>query len=326
MKNRKWAWILGGLLAALVLIVIAVIMYIRFALPDVPLQTVSVQYTPDRIARGQYLANHVLVCMDCHSTRDWERFSGPPLEGTLGKGGEIFDQKLGFPGSFSSPNITPYNLGNWTDAEIYRAITSGETKNGKALFPIMPYFAYGTLDSEDIFSIIAYIRSIPVIRSTSPPSDPAFPMNLVLRTFPKKARPSARPSSDNSIKYGEYLVRAAACIECHTTARHGQIVKSLAFSGGREFIMPNGVLTSPNLTPDPETGIGKMSKQDFINRFRGFDPGVYNSKKLGRSDMPTIMPWTMYAGMDAKDLGAVYTYLHSLPAIRNAVVRWKPMQ
>lgn len=326
MKKRKWAWILGGLLAALVLFVIAVMLYIRFALPNVPLQTLSVQSTPERISRGQYLANHVLVCMDCHSTRDWERFSGPPVAGTTGKGGEIFDQKLGFPGAFSSPNITPFNLGNWTDAEIYRAITSGESKNGRALFPIMPYFAYGTLDNEDIYSIIAYVRSLPVIRSTPPASDPAFPMNLVVRTFPRKAEPSVKPPSEDSIKYGEYLVRAAACIECHTTAKHGQIVKSLAFSGGREFIMPNGVLTSPNITPDPETGIGKMSREDFIMRFKGFDPVVYNARKLGRNEMATIMPWTMYAGMDSKDLGAIYAYLHSLPAKKNVVVKWKPMQ
>jgi len=326
MKKSKWAWILGGLLAALVLIVIAVMLYIRFGLPDVQLQTVSVQSTPERIARGQYLANHVTVCMDCHSTRDWEKFSGPPVAGTLGKGGEVFDQKLGFPGAFSAPNITPFNLVNWTDAEIYRAITSGESRNGRALFPIMPYFAYGTLDNEDIYSIIAYIRSIPVIRSTPPASDPAFPMNLVVRTFPRKARPSTKPSSDDSIKYGEYLVRAAACIECHTTAEHGQIVKSLAFAGGREFIMPSGVLTSPNITPDPETGLGKMSRENFIKRFKGYDPLVYNAGKLGRNDMASIMPWTMYAGMDAKDLGAIYAYLHSLPAKKNVVVKWKPLQ
>jgi len=122
------------------------------------------------------------------------------------------------------------------------------------------------------------------------------------------------------------LVRAAACIECHTTAEHGQIVKSLAFAGGREFIMPSGVLTSPNITPDPETGLGKMSRENFIKRFKGYDPLVYNAGKLGRNDMASIMPWTMYAGMDAKDLGAIYAYLHSLPAKKNVVVKWKPLQ
>ena len=289
---------MGGLLSALVLVVAGVMLYIRFALPNVPLQNITVKVTPENVERGRYLANHVTVCMDCHSTRAWDRFSGPPIPGTLGKGGEVFDHKMGFPGSFSSPNITPFNLGDWTDAEIYRAITSGEGRDGKALFPIMPYFAYGTLDTEDILSIIAYVRSIPAIRNTPPPSNPAFPMNLVLRTFPTAAHPVTRPSESDSVKYGEYLVKASGCIECHTQAKHGQIVKALAFSGGREFIMPNGVLASPNITPDMETGIGKMSRDDFIKRFKGYDPSNYQAPKLGPKDMKTIMPWIMYAGMD----------------------------
>ena len=325
MRKKIWARILGGLLAAVVLIIAGVILYLRFVLPNVPLQDISVQVTPERLERGQYLANHVCVCMDCHSKRDWERFSGPPVSGTLGEGGEIFDEKMGFPGAFSSPNITPFNLGSWTDAGIYRAITSGETREGKPLFPIMPYFAYGTMDTEDIFSIIAYIRSIPEIRNTPPRSNPAFPMNLVLRTFPGKARPATKPSESDTIKYGEYLIRASGCIECHTTAKHGQIVKEKAFAGGREFIMPTGLLVSPNITPDKETGIGLMSREDFIRRFKGFDPAIYKAPNLGRRDMPSIMPWMMYAGMTKNDLGAIYAYLLSLPPKNNVIIKWKPL-
>lgn len=317
---------MGSLMAVLVLFVITVILYIRLALPNIPLQKVTVQSTPERVERGRYLANHVTVCMDCHSTRDWDRFSGPPVPNTTGIGGEVFDERMGFPGAFTSPNISPFHLGGWTDAEIYRAITSGETKDGRALFPIMPYMAYGTLDNEDIFSIIAYIRSIPSVHSITKPANPSFPMNLVLRTFPKTASPVQRPPESDTLRYGEYLVRAATCIECHTTARHGQIVRSLAFSGGREFIMPTGVLTSPNITPDSVTGIGKLSSSDFIRRFKAYDPAIYDAPKLGPKEMPSIMPWTMYAGMSPSDLHAIYTYLHSLPSKQNVVVRWKPLQ
>lgn len=82
------------------------------------------------IARGKYLANHVAVCMDCHSTRKWNKYSGPMDENAQGAGGEIFDQNMGFPGKFISPNITPYALREWTDGEIFRAITSGVNKDG----------------------------------------------------------------------------------------------------------------------------------------------------------------------------------------------------
>lgn len=51
-------------------------------------------------------------------------------ENAQGAGGEIFDQNMGFPGKFISPNITPYALREWTDGEIFRAITSGVNKDG----------------------------------------------------------------------------------------------------------------------------------------------------------------------------------------------------
>ena len=70
-------------------------------------------------------------------------------------------------------------------------------------------------------------------------------------------------------------------------------MKSLAFSGGREFIMPNGLLASLNITLDMETGIGRMRREDFIKRFGAYDPATYKVPKLGRKDMPTIIPWTM---------------------------------
>jgi len=86
------------LLGAAVVLVAALLCYLKFALPKVTAApTLTIDSSPARIARGRYLAEHVAVCIDCHSTRDWSRFSGPPVPGTTGRGGEIFDQRLGFP-------------------------------------------------------------------------------------------------------------------------------------------------------------------------------------------------------------------------------------
>ena len=327
MKKKIWFKILVGIFTLFIIVVISTLLYLRFALPSVPLKDISAQSTPERIARGEYLANHVMVCIDCHSTRAWDKFSGPIIAGTLGKGGEVFDQKLGFPGSFSSPNITPFNLKGWTDAEIYRAITSGVNKDGKALFPIMPYLAYRTLDTEDILSVIAYIRTLPSVESNPPASDPAFPMNFILNTFPKPAMPGKRPEMSDTINYGKYIVQAAGCIECHTPAEHGQIVQKLAFSGGREFQMPDGTeLLSSNITPDPETGIGKWSKEAFIFRFKTYNLATYNPPVLKTGELQSIMPWTMYAGMDTTDLTAVYKYLRTLPPVSHLVKKKKLLE
>ncbi len=317
--------ILGGVAAALVLIVVSIVLYIVWFLPDIPVKDIKVESTPERIERGKYLANHVMVCMDCHSTRDWSEFSGPMLAGTEGKGGEVFDEKMGFPGHFLSPNITPFHLKDWTDGEIYRAVTSGVSKDGHALFPIMPYPAYGTLDKEDIYSIIAYIRTLAPIDYTPGRSNPTFPMNVILHLIPSAATLQPKPPATDTLKYGEYMARAAGCIECHTQAEHGQIVKNLAFSGGREFQMPDGsLLVSTNITPDQETGIGNWTKEAFIFRFKAYDLATFKPPVLHNGEMQSIMPWTMYAGMDTTDLTAIYIYLHSLKPVSHKVVKTKP--
>ena len=83
--------------------------------------------------------------MDCHSTRDWMRFAGPVVKGTEGKGGDKFDESIGFPGTIYAKNITPAALGNWTDGELVRAITMGINKKEEALFPMMPYMNFNHL-------------------------------------------------------------------------------------------------------------------------------------------------------------------------------------
>jgi mono/diheme cytochrome c family protein len=324
MKKKILPRILAALGICLVLAIVIFIGYVYLLMPSVPLQEHTVQITPDRVERGRYLANHVMVCIDCHSTRDWSKFSGPPVPGTEGKGGEVFDQKLGFPGSFHAVNITPFNLSGWTDAEIYRAITSGVSKDGHPLFPIMPYPYYGTLDTEDIYSIIAYIRSLPPIDYTVERSTINFPMSMIIRMIPEKAAPQPKPPVSDTLKYGEYVVRAAGCIECHTPAEHGQIVHKLAFSGGREFKLPDGMLVSPNITPDKNTGIGNWSLDAFITRFKGYDPATYTPAAVKKGEMQSIMPWTMYAGMDTTDLTAMYRYLFSLEPRTNKVVIFRP--
>src|SRR5688572_18864680 len=105
MKVLKY---LGIILGILILIVVCIGAYVKIALPDTgPPPEMTIERTPERIERGKYLANSVTICMDCHSTRDWSRFAGPMLPDSLGGGGEVFDQNMGFPGKFVAANITP---------------------------------------------------------------------------------------------------------------------------------------------------------------------------------------------------------------------------
>ncbi|THH36308.1 c-type cytochrome [Neolewinella litorea] len=317
--SKKILMIGAALVAVLLLIAAAGIIYVKTALPKVgPAPDLTVERTPERIARGKYLANHVMSCTDCHSERDWSQFSGPVVEHSLGQGGEVFGQEMGFPGRFVASNITPANLGDWTDGEIFRAMTSGVGKDGRALFPIMPYPAFGRADKEDILSVIAYIRTLPAIEHATEPSRADFPMNLIINTLPAEPQFTTRPDPADRVAYGEYLVTIAACTECHTKQEQGKIVGE-AYAGGMEFPLPNNrLVTSANITPHA-SGIGNWTEDQFVARFKQYQDSSYVSPEMGPNDPQTIMPWVMFSGMEERDLRAIYAYLQTLTPVDSRI-------
>ncbi|MCF2488673.1 c-type cytochrome [Dyadobacter sp. CY347] len=313
--------IIGKILAGFIFIILAGIIYVKTALPDTgPAPDIKIERTAGRVARGEYLANHVTVCMDCHSTRDWSRYAGP-LSGGFGAGGEAFTQDMGFPGKFYAPNITPYTLAGWTDGEIFRAVTTGVNKEGKALFPVMAYHRFGQLDQEDIYSVIAYIRELPAIKKDIPESEPDFPVSILINTMPAKASLTKRPSESDQVAYGKYLITATGCVDCHSKTEKGSVVAGTEFGGGMEFAGPNGIMRSPNITMHKQTGIGNWTKDAFVARFKAYVDSNYVSPKMAPDAINTPMPWTMYAGMKVEDLNAIYAYLNTVKPIENQVVR-----
>lgn len=316
----------GWLILILFIVVSAAAAYVTIVLPNVdPAPDLKVEATPERIAHGEYLANHVVVCMDCHSQRDFSKFSGPLAPGTLGQGGERFSEEFGFPGVFYSKNITPANLADWTDGEIYRAITTGVTKDNKALFPVMPYKHYAMMDPEDVKDVIAYLRSLPPIENEVPESKPNFPFNFILNTIPENAKPMKKPSPTNKVEYGRYLAYIAGCAECHTPSdSKGNKIPGMEFAGGWEMGLGNNhFVTSANLTPHQETGLGTWTESDFINRFKMYADSGYVVPTVGPDEFQTIMPWVMYSQMKTDDLAAIFAYLQTLPPVENAVVKYR---
>lgn len=307
------------------LLVGGLLTYVKTALPNVgPAPEIKITSTPELIERGRYLAHSVNACMDCHSTRDWSKFAGPPDTTTWGKGGEAFDQRFGFPGAFYSKNITPAGIGSWTDGEVYRAITSGVSKDGSALFPVMPHPNYGKMATEDIYAIIAYLRTLKPIANEVPKSVPDFPMNFIINTIPSKPTPQPIPDQKDQIAYGQYLLNASACAECHTKQEKGKKIAGMDYAGGFEFPIATGTVRSANITPDKETGIGDWSETAFINRFKMYADSSYTPAHIGAGEFNTIMPWTMYASMKREDLAAIYAYLKTVTPINNKVERFTP--
>lgn len=319
----KLVKILMYLLGVFVLIIIGGYIYITSFLPSTdPPPDVTVEITEERIKRGEYLAYNVASCIDCHSERDWTKFSGPPIAGTFGGGGEVFDESMGFPGSVAAKNITPAALKDWTDGEIIRAVTMGVNKKGEALFPIMPYHNFNQLSEEDLYSIIAYIRMLEPIEREIPERKLNFPLNLIVNTMPIKTyTPKQSPDKNDIVAYGKYLTTIASCSDCHTPSVKGEPIPGMEFAGGMEFQLPSGLVSSMNITPDKETGIGNWTKEDFLKRFRDQLPdSLGNYREVNpMKDFFTPMPWAIYAEMTDEDLTAIFEYLKTVKPVSNKV-------
>ena len=291
-----------------------------------PASTESVAATPTRLARGTYLAQHVLLCSECHSDRDWTVYSAPSVPPTgagrtdcLGAGQSMAGLAAEFPGKICFPNITANResgVGAWTDGELLRAVREGVDREGHALFPIMPYFIFRNLSEEDARSLVVWIRSLPAVARVHPAKQVNFPVNLFIRLVPKPMTATvAEPDPSDSLAYGKYLVTIGRCAFCHSP-RKGQSTEPIPgrlFAGGNEFRGPFGIRRSSNLTPDP-SGLGSTTREAFIALFRRH---AVPERVLPEKN--TIMAWSAYAGMTDADLGAIYDYLRTVPPVANTV-------
>ncbi|MEO3429619.1 c-type cytochrome [Pelagibius sp. CAU 1746] len=121
-----------------------------------PPVTAVAEVTPaDGAAYGAYLAGPLGHCIECHSPMGPK---GPDWEHQTGAGGLAF---RGPWGTSYGANITPANLGGWSDAEIKMAITQGLRPDGSRLLPPMPVGYYANIAEADLDAIVAYLRSLP---------------------------------------------------------------------------------------------------------------------------------------------------------------------
>src|SRR4029079_16324842 len=96
-----------------------------------------------------------------------------------------------------SPNITPdpeSGLGKWTDGKILRAVREGISRDGRPLFPMMPYATFGKhLGDDDALAIIAYLRTLKPIKNVPRRVETVFPSWMVSRAAPQPVEKPAGP-------------------------------------------------------------------------------------------------------------------------------------
>lgn len=121
----------------------------------------------------------------------------------------------------------------------------------------------------------------------------------------------AAPTPEEKIARGAYITGFAGCNDCHTPGYFlGQPNEQLHLAGSDVgFFMPGlGYVYGPNLTPDPDTGLGNWTEEQIIAALR---TGV---RPDGRMLAP-IMPWQAFASLTDEDAAAIAAYLKSLAPI-----------
>jgi mono/diheme cytochrome c family protein len=274
------------------------------------------------IENGKYLAWHVAGCIDCHSKRDMSKFSAPVVPGTEGMGGERFGPEFGLPGNIYAKNITPAALSNWTDEQIIRAVTTGINKNGDTLFPIMPYLSYSKMAEKDIRDIVKYIRTLKPVKNTIKSRELFIPIKMALPPAlpnPDLAR-NVKHGQKDKVKYGEYLVNAGSCSDCHTPRVNGAPDFTRYLAGGNSFRTDGFKVASANITPDKEGGIGTWTEKMFLQKFKVNSREEFVDRDPGKNN--TVMPWSLFGKMKEEDLKAIYAYLVTVKPQKGKVMPW----
>jgi mono/diheme cytochrome c family protein len=283
---------------------------------------IRVEATPERLARGKYIFEVLADCGGCHSERDWSRFSAPELPGRKGVG-TVFPSEMGLPGTVAASNITPdaeTGIGTWTDGEKIRAIREGVSRDGRALFPMMPYGFYRSMSDADVTALVAYLNTLPPVKHKLTPTNIDFPVNILMKSAPRPVEgPVKGPNRADPVKYGEYLATMAGCLDCHTPMERGDYVADKLLAGGREFRFGKFVVNTANITPDPETGIGTWSEERFLSKFHGYRAFADGAPPKAVQSNFTLMPWMGLSQLPDEDLRAIYQFLRTAKPVYSRV-------
>jgi mono/diheme cytochrome c family protein len=280
--------VLGGLVVLLLLAVGGVWLNAQRLLTQRhtnPVQAITVERSPEEIARGAYLVTAFPGCAGCHAsdpTAERPVLDGKPF-------GEIAALA-----SLYAPNLTPGGpLREWSDGEIARAVREGVDRDGHALF-LMPSDEFRHLSDADVRAIVAYLRSQPAVNKESAPRRLTTLGTMLVGAGQfslSNQAPVGRvdsPPRGPTAAYGDYLTEVSGCRTCHGPSLDAQNI-------------PQGPPPGPNLRV-----VKGWTEEQFLRTIHdGVDP---SGKRLSEQ-----MPWREYGRGTDDDLRAIYGYLKSLP-------------
>jgi mono/diheme cytochrome c family protein len=259
----------------------------------------------DVVRRGEYLAR-AADCMVCHTTQDGAKYAGG----------------LAFPmpfGTLYSTNITPdkeTGIGNYTDQDFLNAVQRGVRPDGAHLYPAMPVTSYTYMTDADALAIKAYLFSLPAVHSQNQPNTLGFPYNqrwlmgVWSAFFIGNERFRPNPAQSPEWNRGAYIAEALAhCGECHTPRN-----SAFALDNRSKFSGSVYGWYAFNITSDKGSGIGAWSDDEL----RGYlSAGHASGRGTAAGPMGEAVDKS-FSEMAPADIGALVTYVRSIPAITSA--------
>jgi mono/diheme cytochrome c family protein len=258
------------------------------------------------LANGETLF-HIGGCTNCHTARG----------GGLLAGGDPIRTPFG---TFHPPNITPdpeTGIGGWSEADFLRAMRDGRAPDGTPYYPAFPYTSYHLMTDPDLRALWAYLRTLPPVRRPTPDHELGFPYNLRFGLYlwqwlfhePRPFEPD--PARDEVWNRGAYLVLGPGhCAECHTPRNwFGALDRDRLFAGNPDG--PGGDEV-PNITGDPERGIGSWSLDQLVFYLK---IGMRPDGDFAGGEMAKVIE-NGTSKLSGNDRLAIATYLKSLPPAR----------
>ncbi|MGH8762833.1 MAG: c-type cytochrome [Nitrosospira sp.] len=273
---------------------------------------------PAMVARGAYLAK-AADCVSCHTAGPHH----PPFAGGLPINSPF--------GIIYSTNITPdpvTGIGQYSYSDFSRAVREGIAKDGRRLYPAMPYASFTAILDDDIQALYAFfMNGVEPVNHKPPQTRLPFPFNQrwTLQfwdaAFVNHARYKPRADRDEQWNRGAYLVQSLGhCGACHTP--RGLAYQEKAYSELSSEYLSGAVVDNwfaANLTGNRASGLGRWSEAEIST----FLETGHSSHAVAFGSMVTVIE-NSTQHLRKEDLNAIARYLKSLPP-RKGKTSYKPV-
>ena len=171
-----------------------------------------------------------------------------------------------------------------------------------------------------MMSLVAYLNTLPPVKHKVEREPGGFPGLGADEERAAAGRVRAAAGHGDRVKYGEYLVNMAGCAGCHTQSEKGKPKPGVTFAGGERFAFPGVVVVSANITPDPQTGIGRWIGAGLRREVSADIASTpRNGSPAAGPENFTIMPWLDFSQLETDDLRAIYSFLRTQKPVYHAV-------